>query len=143
MFNNFSEPYNLNGLFFKKCKKYYCLRDPRDIYVSAKISNSLEDSFLGHEDVTLFIERYKNNASSIFKGNTKNNLIINFEEFINDHVNFRKRIISFLNFENLNFIESLKFNISESKKNVFVWENHPELKKDILQIEKDLKNFLI
>ena len=144
-FNNLSEPYNLNGLFswVENVKNITVLRDPRDIYASAKISNSLKDSFLGYEDVNVFIKRYKSNASSIFKGNPEKNLTINFEEFINDHVNFRDRIISFLNFENLNFIESSKFNISESKKNVFVWENHPELKKDILQIEKDLKNFLI
>lgn len=143
-FNNLSEPYNLNGLFswIKNVKNITVLRDPRDIYASAKIKNNSKDSFLGYEDVNLFIERYKNNVTSVFKGQAERNLIVNFEKFINDHENEKKRITNFLNFENLNFIESSKFNLSESSKNIFVWKNYPELKKDILQIEKDLKGHL-
>jgi len=143
-FNNLSEPYNLKKLFswVNNVKNITVLRDPRDIYASAKIKNNSKDSFIGFEDVNVFIERYKNNASSVFRGKADRNLIINFEEFINDHENEKKRIINFLNFENLNFIESSKFNLSESSKNVFVWKNYPELKKDILKIEKDLKGYL-
>ena len=146
--NNAFEPFypesSLN--FFSKSKSIIIDRDPRDVYISAKLSSKINginvsNMVLGNSTED-FIKRF-----SMFHQNLNitnpSILRINFENFILSH---KKSLVQIKDFLNCNFIPSSTksiFDLKRSSKNIYLWKKQENYKylKEIEKIESELSNF--
>ena len=100
--------------FYSNKKIILITRDPRSIFASMKSRKSL--SYPGH-DVNIFLEWYKSIISRAgLLRNSKNVLLIKYENFIINHDKESKKLLKFLKIKKL---PNNKFNIEDSKKNVY------------------------
>ena len=125
--NNAFEPFypesSLN--FFSRSKSIIIDRDPRDVYISAKLSSKINgvnvsNMVLGNSTDD-FIKRFAMFHQNL---NITNPFIlrINFENFILSH---EKSLIQIKDFLNCNFIpSSIKstFDLKRSSKNIYLWK---------------------
>ena len=110
---NFWEPES-STKFYSNKKIILITRDPRSIFASMKSRKSL--SYPGH-DVNTFIVWYKSIISKVKSNkNSKNILLIKYEDFIFNHKNESKKLLKFLKIKKIN---RNTFNIDDSKKNVY------------------------
>ena len=132
---NFWKP-ELSTIFYSNKKIILITRDPRSIFASMKLRKSL--SYPGH-DVNIFIEWYQSIISKMrsFK-NSKNILVIKYENFIINHNNESKKLLKFLKIKK---IKKNTFNIDESRKNIYK-ANIILSKKEKHLIETKLKKYL-
>ena len=132
---NFWKP-ELSTIFYSNKKIILITRDPRSIFASMKSRKSL--SYPGH-DVNIFIEWYQSIISKMrsFK-NSKNILVIKYENFIINHNNESKKLLKFLKIKK---IKKNTFNIDESRKNIYK-ANIILSKKEKNLIETKLKKYL-
>ena len=132
---NFWEP-ELSTKFYSNKKIILITRDPRSIFASMKSRKSL--SYPGH-DVNTFIVWYKYIMSKVKSNkNSKNILLIKYEDFIFNHKNESKKLLKFLKIKKIN---RNTFNIDDSKKNVYKAKKILTNKEKNL-IEIKLKKFL-
>ena len=111
-------------------------RDPRSIFASIKSRKSL--SYPGH-NINIFIDWYQSIISRIrsFK-NAKNILLIKYENFIINHDSESKKLLKFLKIKKIN---KNRFNIDDSRKNIYKADN-VLTKKEKHLIETKLKKYL-
>ena len=132
---NFWKP-NTSSIFFFVCKIVIITRDPRSIFASMKSRKSL--SYPGN-NVHTFIKWYKLIMAN-FK-NLKNNKKIIFIKYENFILNYEKETKRLLRFLKLKKLKNKKFDINNSKKNIFKAKKILN-KKELNLIEKKLKNYL-
>jgi len=146
--NNSFEPYNPEvGLnIFEGSRSIIVVRDPRDIYVSGKNVFSMKEedkklmasdndgvnkSFLGADDLNIYIARMNLYLSNITKSGDRIK-IIKFENLILKFEETKKEIEDFLGFHSRDHLLPNKFlKTSESAKNIGKWKlysNQDEIK---------------
>ena len=132
---NFWKP-ELSTIFYSNKKIILITRDPRSIFASMKSRKSL--SYPGH-DVNIFINWYESIISKIksFK-NSKNILLIKYENFIINHDKESKKLLKFLKIKKIN---KNRFNIDDSRKNIYKADK-VLTKKEKHLIETKLKKYL-
>ena len=132
---NFWKP-ELSTIFYSNKKIILITRDPRSIFASMKLRKSL--SYPGH-DVNIFIEWYQSIISRIGSSKkSKNVLLIKYESFIINHHNESKKLLKFLKIKK---VDKNRFNIDESRKNIYK-ANKVLTKKEKYLIETKLKKYL-
>ncbi len=132
---NFWKP-EISTIFYSNRKVILVTRDPRSIFASMKLRKSL--SYPGH-DVNIFIDWYQSIIPKIGSlKNSKNVLLIKYENFIFNHSNESKRLLKFLKIKKTS--KNL-FNIEDSKKNIYKAEK-VLTKKEKHLIETKLKKYL-
>ena len=132
---NFWKP-ELSTIFYSNKKIILITRDPRSIFASIKSRKSL--SYPGH-NINIFIDWYQSIISRIrsFK-NAKNILLIKYENFIINHDSESKKLLKFLKIKKIN---KNRFNIDDSRKNIYKADN-VLTKKEKHLIETKLKKYL-
>ena len=132
---NFWKP-ELSTIFYSNKKIILITRDPRSIFASMKLRKSL--SYPGH-DVNIFINWYQSIISRIgsFK-NSKNVLLIKYESFIINHYKESKKLLKFLKVKE---VKKNRFDIDESRKNIYKADK-VLTKKEKHLIETKLKKYL-
>ena len=122
--------------FYSNKKIILITRDPRSVFASMKSRKSL--SYPGH-NINTFIDWYKSITSKVrsFK-NSKNILLIKYEDFIFNHENESKKLLKFLQIKK---VDKNIFNIDDSKKNVYK-AKIILTKKEINLIEIKLRKYL-
>ena len=132
---NFWKP-ELSTIFYSNKKIILITRDPRSIFASMKSRKSL--SYPGH-NVNVFIDWYQSIISRIgsFK-NSKNVLLVKYENFIINHNNESKKLLKFLKIKKT---DKNTFNIKDSKKNIYKADK-VLTKKEKHLIETKLKKYL-
>lgn len=160
VFNNCFEPFfpekSLNILKNSKC--IIVTRDPRDVYVSGLNSykikkedkhlsafdnNGISKSFLGTDDLEIFISRQSLFYENLYKGSHPNVLIVKFEDLVLSYENTTQKIIQFLELDKNNHLYAKKFfNPEVSKKGIGAWKQYSN-QDEIRYIEKNLKKYLI
>ena len=122
--------------FYSNKKIILITRDPRSVFASMKSRKSL--SYPGH-NINTFIDWYKSIISKVrsFK-NSKNILLIKYEDFIFNHENESKKLLKFLQIKK---VDKNIFSIDDSKKNVYKAEAILT-KKEKKLIEIKLKKYL-
>ena len=132
---NFWKP-ELSTIFYSNKKIILITRDPRSIFASMKLRKSL--SYPGN-NVNIFINWYESIISRIrlFK-NSKNILLIKYENFIINHDSESKKLLKFLKIKK---IEKNTFNIDDSRKNIYKADK-VLTKKEKHLIETKLKKYL-
>jgi hypothetical protein len=100
--------------FYSNKKIILITRDPRSIFASMKSRKSL--SYPGH-DVNIFVDWYKSIIPKVklFK-NSKNILLIKYEDFIFNYENESKKLLRFLKIKK---VDKHQFNIDDSRKNIY------------------------
>jgi hypothetical protein len=132
---NFWKP-ELSTIFYSNKKIILITRDPRSIFASMKLRKSL--SYPGH-NINIFIDWYQSIISRIrsFK-NSKNILLIKYENFIINHDSESKKLLKFLKIKKIN---KNRFNIDDSRKNIYKADK-VLTKKEKHLIETKLKKYL-
>ena len=122
--------------FYSNKKIILITRDPRSVFASMKSRKSL--SYPGH-NINTFIDWYKSIISKVrsFK-NSKNILLIKYEDFIFNHENESKKLLKFLQIKK---VDKNIFSIDDSKKNVYKAKDILT-KKEKKLIEIKLKKYL-
>jgi hypothetical protein len=132
---NFWEPES-STKFYSNKKIILITRDPRSIFASMKLRKSL--SYPGH-DVNIFIEWYQSIISRIGSSKkSKNILLIKYESFIINHHNESKKLLKFLKIKK---VDKNRFNIDESRKNIYKADK-VLTKKEKHLIETKLRKYL-
>lgn len=132
---NFWKP-EISSIFYSNRKIILITRDPRSIFASMKSRKSL--SYPGH-DINIFITWYQSIISRIESlKNSKNVLLVKYENFIINHNKESKKLLKFLKIKKTS---KNRFNIEDSKKNIFK-ANKVLTKKEKHLIETKLKNYL-
>lgn len=141
-FNNTFEPFNpIRSLdILENSKIIIVTRDPRDVYVSglnhhkvqkkdlhlqAFDNNGINKSFLGTDDLNLFVARQKIFFEKLYKGNDSRVKIIRFEDLNLKYESVTKEIIKFINLVPDDHTHPKKyFNPEISKKNIGIWKKY-------------------
>ena len=128
--------------FFDDVKIIIVTRDPRDIYYSMKSSQSRSSPCNNVKTFTkwynFIIERYHNYKKNIQHKVKKSVLEIEFESFILDFNNEKKKLLRFIGAKEI----KNKYSLKSSKKNVFISKKKlPDYEKKY--IEKNLKKYLL
>ena len=111
-------------------------RDPRSVFASMKLRKSL--SYPGH-DVNIFIKWYKSIISKVgLIKNSRNILCVKYEDFIINHNKESKKLLKFLNIKKK---QKNRFNLEDSKKNIYK-ANIVLTKKEKHLIKSKLKKYL-
>lgn len=142
--NQAFSPNNLEACmsFFNGSKAIVVDRDPRDLYVICKKIIPNRTRFVPTQNVDSFIKYYKLVRSN-YPRNEPNVLVIKFEDLVYNYDKIISDITCFLGIDEELFSNNDScFNPSESAKNICIFNNFPELKNDILLIEKELKPYL-
>lgn len=157
--NNGLEPFNpAPGLEMLGARQIIVTRDPRDVYVSgldrqnvSKSDASLlafdnsgtNKSFLGTNNLDLFIKRYRLYREHLYKGCHPNVLKIDFENLIINADEVTSKILQFLDIKpSRHRKENVHFIPSRSLKNIGVWRRYTK-KEEIRYIESQLGEFLV
>lgn len=117
-------------------------RDPRDLFIMEH--TKYRWGIIPQDNVEEFCKWYKitRNHRKNDK-NTNNKIFIYLEDLIYDYDNTTSKLLKFVGLNEKNHINKNKYFIPEiSKQGTKLWENHPELEKEIRYIEKELKDYL-
>jgi hypothetical protein len=160
--NNSLEPYKRSKYILDAVPNFYSitvLRDPRDIYASLHTDNVFKrdfekfdksfnfyylneqrKGFLGANDISTFIERQKASRSNLL--DHPRNLIINFEDLIEDYDKTVTRVFNFLGLKKENHIyKHDRLDPSKSIKNIGLWKKCSK-KQEIKLITSKLYNYI-
>lgn len=151
--SNAFEPYNpeLTLKMIKGAKSIIVHRDPRDIFASQINSNEMfvpnfekfknidkiKSEMTHFNDISKFITRFKilhENSTS----NTESVMKIQFEDFVLNFNTVSSKILDFLEINPSSIND--KFDITNSIKNVGIWEKYKDLK-EIRIIERELNKY--
>lgn len=126
--------------YIPNIKTIICFRDPRDIYTFA-VKNGID--WLPHKTVEEFISYYKYQERNVLL-DRKEDLVIRFEDLVNDYDNQTSRILSYLNLKqeaiNSNTQKTL-FNPSVSKVNIGIWRKSNLPVSDFDKIKSSLQYY--
>ncbi len=133
------------------------IRDPRDMYVSgmsahkldkndealqADENDGLNKSFLGSDDLRVFIQRYKTLMKKIYKGDDSRFLVFHLEDLILNYESCTEKIMQFLDLKKENHANPQKyFDPNRSAKNLGAYKKYSK-QEEIKVIEKELSEFL-
>lgn len=155
---NSFEPFNpVHGLnILQDSKSILVIRDPRDVYVSglnnsnvtkkdkhllAFDNNGINKSFLGSDDLDIFITRQKIYFERLFKGMDPRVKIIRFEDFVLDSEKQTRDVINFLGLKDEDHKNKGQFFKPEvSAKNIGAWRKYSR-QEEIQYIEKHLSEY--
>lgn len=130
-------------------------RDPRDIYSSVistsniyvpefekyKKSQWVKKQMIGDSNVDSFIQRYKAIRENASYMSDVSILRIRFEDFVLDFDNSSKKIIEFLDLNEIDWLEKTKkFDPQKSCKNIGLWKKYNHLE-EIMKIESQLSEY--
>jgi hypothetical protein len=163
--NNAFEPFNPT-LGLNLFTNAYCVivdRDPRDIYLSSRISEglfipdyekenetyslqygiNLKRNFLGSHDIDTFIRRQKIYRKNAVLQNRNNRIIrVKYEHFVLNYENTLMKLLRKLHIDATDHINKFKyFNPEKSRANVRLWEKYPHIS-ELKLIERELKEYL-
>jgi hypothetical protein len=159
VFNNAFEPFNpVIGLnLLQNSKIFIIYRDPRDVFASgqsrgkvrasdkvlqAKDNDGRTKSFLGTDNLEMFIIRYRTFMERMYQGNDKRVLRLAFEDFVLNHEQIKPRIFDFIEGEPTLHRHPLKyFDPEKSKRNIGIWKMYSD-QMAIRRIEEELPSFL-
>ena len=117
-------------------------RDPRDMYVFAKIKLLGRNHFMPTDDVYSFIRYYKSlRDNQPYKESNDRVFVVQFEDMVYNYDKTTEKLRKFLNFP-VNPAPKSIFDPNLSINNTQVWKRFPEYNKDIEIIEKELKMYL-
>ena len=129
------------NFFEDECKAIIVVRDPRDLYlISKKLPYAWERRFTPTFNVDDFITYYKDQMDLI-KNYSDNVLLVRFEDLIYQYDKEVAKIEKFLGLSSHDYPKK-KFDPAFSIANTQMSLRYPELKNDILKIEKELNNYL-
>ena len=144
IFDQLTLPYHFKRFqkIIPQLKQIVVDRDPRDVYLDAKDYNAYPIT----NNIYDFIRFYKDSrANKNIYQNTQSNLFIQFEDLIYNYEDTLIKIYDFVNIDSSKHKKKGKIFIpTKSKINTKTWLNEKNLiyKKDILIIEKELKEYL-
>lgn len=127
--------------FFDKPKAIIVDRDPRDIYILAKCYLKRKGSFIPTDNVDDFI-KYHRLVRNPNLSEGQDILFIRYEDMIYEYEQTTMQLLNFLGLLNTRREEKKYFDPSVSIDNTQLFLNHPEFKKDISRIEKELPEYL-
>lgn len=115
-------------------------RDPRDLYLEYKYTNSVDAKFFPHSNVEDFILYYKKLRADKFIESDRI-IKINFEEFIYEYDKSIEKLEKFLHL-GTHARKKENFKPERSANNTQLIKKHPNDEGDIKKIEKELSEFL-
>lgn len=124
--------------FFDDPKAIVVKRDPRDVYLMAKMYVKDDASWIPYQNVKAFIEFYKNQYKKLYS--RENVLSISFEDLIYNYSDTVRSIEAFLGIKDGENGKHFKPELSVN--NTKLYSKIAEYKDDIKMIEKELKDFL-
>ena len=139
LFSDFEFDMQKNLQYIPNLKTIVVIRDIRDIYVFAKTNNV---EWIPHYNVDIFIKWiskcYKN-----FDVNSKEYLVIRFEDLIRNYANTVSKLETYLSIDNLfHTKQNLFFDPKYSEKNVGIWMcKYAEYSQDLDRITKTLPQY--
>lgn len=128
--------------YFDDIKVVILDRDPRDIYILNKVV--WKESVVPCQNVDVFIKHFKLlRKHKQFEKEDKDKILrIKFEDAIYKYDETMEKVNNFLGIENLEHSAQKKyFNPNLSINNTQIFKLYPNLRKDILKIEEELKDF--
>lgn len=125
--------------FSDEVKTINVIRDPRDLYLMAKIVSDSYSSWIPTDNVDDFITYFKMLYSNI-PTNTDSSITIRFEDLIYNCDNTIKSINSFLGIAGAKSLST--FNPQKSINNTQLFLKYPSYMDDIKRIETELRKYL-
>jgi hypothetical protein len=158
-FNNAFEPFNpersLNLLQNSKIIVVY--RDPRDVYVSGLNSgrvmgadrslqssenDGVNKSFLGTDDIDVFILRYQKMMENLYRKPDSRCLLLRFEDWVTRNEHWKPQIYDFLEVApSAHRRPRQSFNPERSKENIGLWKRYSE-QKEIDYLSRKLRDYV-
>jgi hypothetical protein len=127
--------------YFENLKVIVLDRDPRDLYIINKFI--YKDGVVPVENVEIFIQHFKLLRKDLKKNKDNEEVLrLNFEDCIYNYDKTLKKIVEFLDLNEEDHKDIKKFfNPEISKNNTQLYLRYPHIKKDIIEIEKQLKEY--
>ena len=126
--------------YFGNTKIVTSIRDPRDVYTSARLYPSGDIGFIP-KDADLFVNYYKYFVERYDYKSNPNVLLIRFEDFVNNYNDVSEKIMSFVGLKDSEHINKFKyFNPEISKNNIGIYKNYKD-QESIKIIEKELSEY--
>lgn len=137
-----NNPINSMKLYGKDSKAIIVLRDPRDLYITAKeYYFDFSNEWMPNDDVYKFIKFYKTQYESVF--NRNDIIYVNFEDLIFNYDKTVEKIIDFCGVSEDDHIYKLRdFDPNKSLKNTQLFIKNTKYNDDIKIIEKEMKDYL-
>ena len=130
-------PQRYHKYFSQKIKSISVNRDPRDLFIFAKIKDV---PYIAHDSVDNFIVWYAANNQPAFRVPHEDVLYLRYEDLIYEYDATVNTIKQFLGIEGTPTKEF--FNPSISAVNTQLFSKYPEFSNDIAQITEKLKSYL-
>jgi hypothetical protein len=117
-------------------KMLVSIRDPRDIFIDAKIKKA---GFIPSNSVD-FVDWFKTFAP-VFSNQNESVKVVRFENLVLDYEKTKSDIFNWLGVSERDHVQACAlFNPENSKKNVGLWKNWHQME-DVIYIEKNLRQF--
>lgn len=142
-----NQPFDINNpecsmKFFENPKAILVDRDPRDIYILAKVYLGKKGDFICTDTVDRFIQYHKLIRRRNYNVCNSNVLNIRFEDLIYNYEKTVDTIASFLCLDRSKYKKGLYFDPNVSVENTQLYLRHTEFANDIERIEAELADFL-
>lgn len=158
--NNAFEPFNpISALdMLEGSRQIIVTRDPRDIYVSglnahkiakgdhglmATDNDGLNKSFLGSDDLEIFVKRFRLYFEHVYSGQDPRVLHIRFEDLALDYNRTVSQVLAFLELpESSHSRQRTCFRPETSAQNIGIWKQYSQVE-EIRYLEAELGKYLV
>lgn len=129
--------------FFYEPKAIVVDKDPRDLYILCKEIVKYDCAWTPTNNVVQFVEFYKSTRKQLYSIESKDLLVVRFEDLIYNYDQEVSKIESFIGLDRESHVKARTlFNPSKSISNTQLFKRYPCYQEDLNYIEENLKEYL-